>query len=72
MPAPLARRERTGTLAGIMNFIANTPGLFVPILIGLVVQDTGYYFLALMFFVGTAFVQLIAVLIINYQRRLPV
>jgi ACS family D-galactonate transporter-like MFS transporter len=72
VPALLARRERTGTLASIMNFIGNTPGLFVPILIGLIVQHTGSYFLALMFFVATALVLFIAVLMINYQRRLPV
>jgi nitrate/nitrite transporter NarK len=38
-----------------MNFCGNMVGVIVPILIGLIVQFTGSYFLALIFFVVMAF-----------------
>ncbi|WP_175943590.1 MFS transporter [Caballeronia sp. BCC1704] len=71
-PAMLATRARTGTLNGIMNFVGNIAGIFVPIFIGYIVQTTGSYFLALMFFVAVAVFQVVSVLNINYQRKLPV
>lgn len=71
-PAMLATRARTGALNGIMNFVGNIAGIFVPIFIGYIVQTTGSYFLALMFFVAVAIVQMLAVLNINYQHKLPV
>jgi MFS transporter, ACS family, D-galactonate transporter len=71
-PAMLATRARTGTLNGIMNFVGNIAGIFVPIFIGYIVQTTGSYFLALMFFVCVAMFQVLSVLVINYQKKLPV
>jgi len=71
-PAMLATRARTGTLNGIMNFVGNIAGIFVPIFIGYIVQTTGSYFLALMFFVAVAAFQSLCVLCIDYQRKLPV
>ncbi|KIG08105.1 MFS transporter [Caballeronia concitans] len=71
-PAMLATRARAGTLNGIMNFVGNIAGIFVPIFIGYIVQTTGSYFLALMFFVAVAIFQVLCVLNINYQRKLPV
>ncbi|MDR5738977.1 MULTISPECIES: MFS transporter [unclassified Caballeronia] len=71
-PAMLATRARTGTLNGIMNFVGNIAGIFVPIFIGYIVQTTGSYFLALMFFVAVAGFQALCVLGIDYQRKLPV
>lgn len=71
-PAILAQRGRAGTLGGIMNFGGNIAGIFVPVLIGVIVQHTGSYFDALLFFVGVAVVQIIAAQIINYQKKLPV
>lgn len=71
-PAMLATRARAGALNGIMNFVGNIAGIFVPIFIGYIVQTTGSYFLALMFFVVVAVVQMFAVLTINYQKKLPV
>ncbi len=72
VPALLATRNRTGVLAGMMNFVGNIAGIFVPILIGFIVGMTGSYFLALMFFVAVAVTQLVMAMLINYQRRLPV
>ncbi|SAL80415.1 MFS transporter [Caballeronia telluris] len=71
-PAMLATRARAGTLNGIMNFVGNIAGIFVPIFIGYIVQTTGSYFLALMFFVAVAAVQMLAALVIDYQKKLPV
>ncbi|MDR5758755.1 MFS transporter [Caballeronia sp. LZ035] len=71
-PAMLATRARTGTLNGIMNFVGNIAGIFVPIFIGYIVQTTGSYFLALMFFVAVAVFQMLVVLAIDYQKKLPV
>jgi MFS transporter, ACS family, D-galactonate transporter len=71
-PAMLATRSRAGSLCGIMNFVGNIAGIFVPIFIGYIVQHTGSYFLALMFFVAVAGFQILCALLINYQRKLPV
>jgi MFS transporter, ACS family, D-galactonate transporter len=71
-PSLLATRARAGALTGIMNFVGNIAGIFVPIFIGLIVQKTGSYFLALMFFVAVAGFQILCVLSIDYQKKLPV
>lgn len=71
-PSLLATRARAGSLTGIMNFVGNIAGIFVPIFIGFIVQRTGSYFLALMFFVAVAGVQILSALSIDYQRKLPV
>lgn len=71
-PAMLAQRGRAGALGGIMNFGGNIAGIFVPFLIGIIVQKTGSYFFALLFFVAVALVQIFAAQIINYQKKLPV
>jgi ACS family D-galactonate transporter-like MFS transporter len=71
-PSQLATRARAGSLTGIMNFVGNIAGIFVPIFIGFIVQHTGSYFLALMFFVAVAGVQILCALSIDYQRKLPV
>jgi len=71
-PSLLATRARAGSLTGIMNFVGNIAGIFVPIFIGFIVQRTGSYFLALMFFVAVAGVQILCALSIDYQKKLPV
>jgi ACS family D-galactonate transporter-like MFS transporter len=72
VPSLLATRARTGVLTGIMNFVGNVAGIFVPIMIGFIVQRSGSYFLALMFFVLAAMVQMICSMTINFQKKLPV
>lgn len=71
-PPMLAMRSRAGALSGIMNFVGNIAGVFVPVFIGYIVQSTGSYFMALMFFVAVAAVQVLCALLINYQKKLPV
>jgi len=50
IPAALAGRERAGFLGGCMNLGGNIAGITTPIIIGFIVQATGSYFLALMYF----------------------
>jgi MFS transporter, ACS family, D-galactonate transporter len=56
----------------MMNFAANLGGILVPIIVGVIVQMTGSYFLALMFFSVSGVLYLIGSLIIDYSRKLPV
>ncbi|WP_414449473.1 MFS transporter [Burkholderia sp. 22PA0099] len=69
VPAALGGQSRAGLLAGAMNFSGNIVGVIVPILIGLIVQFTGTYFLALMFFVVAAFGLAICASLIDYRDR---
>jgi MFS transporter, ACS family, D-galactonate transporter len=70
-PSILATRSRAGFLGGCMNLGGNIAGVTVPIIVGLIVQYTGSYFLALMFFAaaGALFICSTA---IDYSRKLPV
>ncbi|MBN3725804.1 MFS transporter [Burkholderia sp. Ac-20379] len=69
VPAALGGQSRAGLLAGAMNFSGNIVGVIVPILIGLIVQFTGTYFLALMFFVVAAFGLAVCASLIDYRDR---
>jgi MFS transporter, ACS family, D-galactonate transporter len=59
-------------LGGVMNFAGNVGGILVPIIVGVLLQATGSYFLAMMFFTGCGVLYLFSSLIIDYSRRLPV
>ena len=72
IPPILTDRGRAGILGGIMNFAGNIAGILVPIIVGVIVQATGSYFLALMFFSASGVLYLISSLIIDYSRKLPV
>ena len=72
IPPTLTDRARVGVLGGMMNFAANIAGILVPIIVGVIVQLTGSYFLALMFFSASGVLYLIGSLIIDYSRKLPV
>ena len=52
IPSILTTRDRAGFLCGCMNLSANIAGITVPIIVGFIVQITGSYFLAMMFFAG--------------------
>lgn len=69
VPATLGGQSRAGLLAGAMNFSGNIVGVVVPILIGIIVQTTGTYFLALMFFVAAAFGLAVCASLIDYRDR---
>jgi MFS transporter, ACS family, D-galactonate transporter len=72
IPATLTDRGRAGVLGGMMNFAGNIGGILVPIIVGVIVEVTGSYFLALMFFSASGVLYLISSLIIDYSRKLPV
>ncbi len=72
VPSILTDRDRAGFLGGCMNLTGNIGGIFIPILVGLIVQFTGSYFLAMMVFAASGVVYLISSLVINYEKKLPV
>jgi MFS transporter, ACS family, D-galactonate transporter len=72
IPAALAGREKSGFLGGCMNLGGNIAGVLTPLIVGFIVQATGSYFLALMFFAGAGVALLICSSLIDYSRKLPV
>ena len=72
IPSILASRGNSGFLGGCMNFGGNIAGVTVPIIVGAIVQATGSYFLALMFFAFAGVALLVCSSLIDYSRKLPV
>lgn len=72
IPATLTDRKRAGILGGMMNFAGNIGGIAVPIMVGLIVQETGSYFLALMLFTASGLLYCVSSIAIDYSRKLPV
>ena len=54
----------------MMNFMGNVGGILVPIIVGLIVQATGSYFYALIFFAASGLLYLASSLSIDYSRKL--
>jgi ACS family D-galactonate transporter-like MFS transporter len=72
IPSILATRDRAGFLGGCMNLGGNIAGITVPIIVGFIVQFTGSYFLALMFFAAAGVALFACSTAIDYSRKLPV
>jgi len=73
IPSILGTRARVGFLGGTMNLGGNVAGIGVPIVVGLIVQATGSYFLALMLFAAAGVGLFVcSTLLIDYSRKLPV
>ena len=72
IPATLTDRQRAGILGGMMNLFGNIMGILVPIVVGVIVQTTGSYFLALMFFTAAGLLYCVSSFTIDYSRKLPV
>jgi ACS family D-galactonate transporter-like MFS transporter len=72
IPSILGSRARSGFLGGFMNLGGNIAGMTAPIIVGEIVQATGSYFLALMFFAAAGLALLICSLGVDYSRRLPI
>jgi ACS family D-galactonate transporter-like MFS transporter len=73
IPSILGTPERVGFLGGTMNLGGNVAGIGVPIAVGLIVQATGSYFLALMLFAAAgAGLFVCSTLLIDYSKKLPV
>jgi ACS family D-galactonate transporter-like MFS transporter len=72
IPSALAGRDKAGFLGGCMNLGGNIAGILTPLIVGFIVQATGSYFLALMFFAAAGIALLICSNLIDYSRKLPV
>ncbi|MGO4308045.1 MFS transporter [Cupriavidus sp. RAF12] len=72
IPSILGTRNKVGFLGGVMNLGGNIGGISVPIIVGMIVQYTGSYFLALMFFAAAGVGLLLASTAIDYEKKLPV
>ncbi|MFL9913469.1 MFS transporter [Paraburkholderia sp. RL17-337-BIB-A] len=72
IPPLLATRNKVGALGGFLNLGAAVGGIGAPILVGGIVQATGSYFLAMMFFAATGVGLLLCSLGIDYEKKLPV
>jgi ACS family D-galactonate transporter-like MFS transporter len=73
IPSIIGTRDRVGFLGGTMNLGGNIAGIGVPIVVGLIVQLTGSYLLALMLFAAAgAGLFICSTLLIDYSRKLPV
>lgn len=72
IPSALAGRGKSGFLGGCMNLGGNIAGITTPLIVGLIVQATGSYFLALMYFACAGVALLICSTLIDYSRKLPV
>ena len=72
VPSMLGTRNKIGFLGGLMNLGGNIAGISVPIIVGLIVQATGSYFLALMFFAAAGVGLLLASTSIDYETKIPV
>ena len=72
IPSILGSRQRSGFLGGFMNLGGNIAGMATPVIVGAIVQATGSYFLALMFFAAAGLALLVCSLGIDYSRRLPI
>lgn len=72
VPSMLGTRNKVGFLGGVMNLGGNIGGITVPIIVGMIVQFTGSYFLALMFFAAAGVGLLLASTAIDYETKIPV
>ena len=72
IPSILGTRNKIGFLGGVMNLGGNIGGISVPIIVGMIVQFTGSYFLALMFFAAAGVGLLLASTAIDYETKIPV
>jgi MFS transporter, ACS family, D-galactonate transporter len=72
IPSILGSRGRSGFLGGCMNLGGNVAGVTVPVIVGFIVQATGSYFLALMFFAFAAVALFVCSTAIDYSRKIPV
>ena len=72
IPSALAGREKSGFLGGCMNLGGNIAGILTPLIVGFIVQATGSYFLALMYFAAAGVALLICSTLIDYSRKLAV
>ena len=73
VPSILGTRNRVGFLGGVMNLGGNCAGIGVPILVGIIVQATGSYDMAMMLFAAAgAGLFVCSSILIDYSKKIPV
>lgn len=73
VPSILGTRKRVGFLGGVMNLGGNFAGIGVPILVGVIVQATGSYDMAMMLFAAAgAGLFICSSIVIDYSKKIPV
>jgi len=72
VPATLGGRANAGVLGGAMNLSGNIAGMITPIVVGFIVGATGGYTWALLYFVASAIIMGVSVLVLDYSKRLAV
>ncbi|MEN2431856.1 MFS transporter [Comamonas sp. F1-6] len=73
VPSILGTRKRVGFLGGVMNLGGNFTGIGVPILVGVIVQATGSYDMAMMLFAAAgAGLFVCSSIVIDYSKKIPV
>lgn len=72
VPATLGGRANAGILGGAMNLSGNVAGFLTPIVVGFIVGATGGYTWALLYFVGSAVIMGLAVVTLDYSKRLAI
>ena len=72
IPGILASRARSGFLGGCMNLGGNIAGITVPVIVGFIVQATGSYFPALIFFACASAALFVCSMLIDYSGKLAV
>ncbi|HEY0210651.1 MFS transporter [Acerihabitans sp.] len=70
IPSLLGAQKVAGTLCGAMNFSSNLSAAIIPIFIGFLVQATGNYYAAMMFFAAAAVGYLLCSLAINFDKKI--
>lgn len=71
VPSILGGRRDAGILGGAMNLAGNISGFVTPMAVGFIVGATGSYTGALLYFLAAGVLMTVAVLALDYSRRLP-
>lgn len=72
IPGLLGAQKVAGTISGAMNFSSNLFAAILPIIIGFLVQSTGNYYIAMMFFAAAAVGYLICSLSIDFDKPMHI
>jgi MFS transporter, ACS family, D-galactonate transporter len=70
LPGLLIGAGKAGLLAGAMNFAGNLSGIVIPVTVGLIVNATGSYYLALMVFAAAGAGLFLCSVSMRYRRAL--
>ena len=72
IPGLLGAQSVAGTICGTMNFTSNLMAAILPIFIGFLVQSTGNYYAAMMFFALSAVGYLVCSLAIDFDKKMDI